>query len=58
LKQPPDQNAAKIPKPKSAAEDDPFTTAATDDFDGFPKNENGIAMPQTLVRIPVQDQQK
>ncbi|KAF8544068.1 DASH complex subunit Dad2-domain-containing protein [Trichophaea hybrida] len=47
-----------IPKPKKPAEDDPFTESVPkDENDGFPKNDEGLPMPQTLVRIPVPNQE-
>lgn len=40
--------------PRAKKEDDPFTETPEDD--GFPKNEEGLSMPQTLVRIPLENQ--
>jgi DASH complex subunit DAD2 len=48
---------AKIPKPKESADDDPFAPRKnTDENDGMRRDENGVLMPQTLVRIPVLQQ--
>ncbi|KAF8053808.1 DASH complex subunit Dad2-domain-containing protein [Lyophyllum atratum] len=33
----------------------PFTERPETADDGFPKNEDGLPMPQTLVRLPMQD---
>jgi hypothetical protein len=53
--------AAALPKQKKAeAENDDSFAAEThhDDDEGgrFPENEEGLLMPQVLVRIPVPDQ--
>lgn len=48
---------AKIPKPKDPADDNPFAPRRnTDENDGVRRDENGVPMPQTLVRIPVLQQ--
>lgn len=46
---------AKIPKPKDPETDDnPFAPKKeTDENEGLRRDENGVPMPQTLVRIPV-----
>ncbi|KAL7268624.1 DASH complex subunit dad2 [Rhizina undulata] len=46
--------SAKIPKPKSPADDDPFAPRPPEDqAAGVCNYENGVPMPQTLVRMPV-----
>jgi len=45
---------AKIPKPRDPeADDNPFAPKETDENEGLRRDENGVPMPQTLVRIPV-----
>lgn len=53
-----DRAAAKIPQPKEEAEEDnPFAPKPKqekqEEHDGLRRDENGVLMPQTLVRIPV-----
>lgn len=56
---------ARVPKPKTTEKEpeDPFVDNKNkdeeeeedeeDEMSGFPRNEEGLPMPQTLVRIPV-----